>query len=120
MSYVTKDVVITLPLPVITALAGAAEIICNAPFPGKVISMSAAVNGAFTATDIVITGRIGTNAITNGVITLPTAGSDFGTTATATPTAANSFVTGNVINATITGGVGTVNGAVTVILRRNE
>lgn len=119
MSYITQDLVVILALPTITALAGAAEIVCVAPFPGTVVSIAAAVNAAFTATDIVITGRIGANAITNGVVTLPNSGSAFGTTATVTPTAANTFATGNIINATVTGGVGAVNGAVTFILRRS-
>lgn len=119
MSFISRDMPVTLALPTITALAGAAEVICNAPFPGSVVSISGAVNGAFTATDIVITGRIGTTAITTGVVTLANAGSGFGTTATVTPTANNVFATGDIINATITGGVGTVNGAVTFILRRS-
>jgi hypothetical protein len=119
MSFITRDTTVTLSLPTITALAGAAEIVCNAPFPGSVVSISGAVNDAFTATDIVITGRIGTNSITNGVVTLANAASGFGTTATATPTAANVFAAGDVLNCTITGGVGAVNGAVTFILRRS-
>lgn len=119
MSYLTQDLPITVSLPTITALAGAAVIVCPAPFPGTVVAIKGAANAAFTATDIVITGRIGTNAITNGALTLPTAGSAFGTTATATPTAANTFATGDILNVTVTGGVGAVNGAVVFILRRS-
>lgn len=118
MSYRTESVVIPVQIGTITAIAGGAIVACRAPFAGTVTSIGAVVNGAFTVTDIVITGRINTSNITTGVVTLATAGSAFGTTSSATPTAANTFVAGDIIGATITGGVGTVSGAVTFVLSR--
>lgn len=119
MSYRNDLITIPVQLGAITALAGGAIVACRAPFAGTVVGIGAAVNGAFSATDIVITGRINTTGITNGVITLATAGSAFGTTSSATPTAANTFAAGDIIGATVTGGVGAVSGAVTFILSKN-
>lgn len=120
MTYkVTADTVISIPLVTITALAGAAVVACAAPFSGTVETISAAVNGAFTVSNIVITGRIDTTGITTGVVTLATSGSGFGTTASVSPTAAKTFTAGQIINFTITGGVGAVSGAVTFVLRKS-
>lgn len=118
MSYRTEPVVVAAQIGTITALAGGAIAVCRAPFPGTVTGVSAIVNGAFTVTDIVVTGRINTTNITGGAVTLPTAGSAFGTSATVAPSAANTFVAGDTIGCTITGGVGTVSGAVTFVLSR--
>lgn len=118
MSYKTEQVTIPVQIGTITALAGGAIVACRAPFAGTVASIGAVVNGAFTVTDIVITGRINATAITTGVLTLPTAGSAFGTTSSAAPTALNAFVAGDIIGATITGGVGAVSGALTFNLSR--
>ena len=114
--------VVQVNLATITALAGAVTAIFSAPFAGTITAMSASVNAAFAASNIVITGSIynaGTPAaITNGVITIPTAASAAGTTATATPSAANTFVVGNMISATITGGTGTCGGVITLLVTR--
>ena len=118
MSYRTEPVVVSVQIGTITAIAGGAIVACRAPFSGTVTSISAVVNGAFSATDIVVTGRINITGITTGVVTLATAGSAFGTTAAATPTATNTFVAGDIIGCTITGGVGVVSGAVTFVLSR--
>lgn len=118
MSYRTEPLIITLPLATITAIAGGALVATYAPFAGTVTNVYAAVNGAFTATNIVVTSRINTTGITNGVVTVATAGSAFGSKGTATPTAANTFVLGDIIGCTITGGVGAVSGSVTFVLSR--
>lgn len=118
MSYRTEPLVITLPLATITAIAGGALVGIYAPFAGTVTNVYAAVNGAFTVTDIVITSRINTTGITNGVVTVATAGSAFGSKGTATPTALNIFAVGDIIGCTITGGVGAIGGTVTFVLSR--
>lgn len=106
----------------ITAQAGAVSVLFQAPFAGTVTSIAAAVSGAFITTDIVITPSIyhsgsGT-AITGGAVTVPTAGSGVATNATVTPSAANTFVSGDTITATITGGVNTINGVITLYVTR--
>lgn len=118
MSYRTEPIVISVQIGTITAIAGGAIVACRAPFAGTITSIGAVVNGPFTVTDIVITGRINTSNITTGVVTLATAGSAFGTTSSAIPTAANVFATGDIIGCTITGGIGTVSGAITFVLNR--
>ncbi len=106
----------------ITANAGAVFVLFQAPFAGTVTSVAAAVSGAFTATDIVITPSVyhsGTpTAITGGAVTVPTAGSGVASNATVTPSAANTFLSGDTVTATITGGVGTVNGVITLYVTR--
>lgn len=109
---------VSLTLPTITALAGAAKIIFVAPYAGTITNGRAAIDGAITASDITIALRINTSAVTSGGMTVANSGSGFGTKATCSPSAANTFVAGDVINATITGGVGTVGGAINVYITR--
>jgi hypothetical protein len=111
------DEIITVPMAVITAQAGAVVVAARSPYAGTIEGIAGTVNAAFTTTDIVITG-INTTGITTGVVTIPTAGSAALTTATATPSALKTVAIGDIINFTITGGVGAVSGAVTFILRR--
>lgn len=118
MSYRTEPVIITLPLATITAIAGGAIVATYAPWAGTITAVYGAVNGAFTATDIVITSRINTSNVTNGAVTITNSGSAYGTKGTATPSAANTFVAGDIIGVTVTGGVGTVSGAITFVLSR--
>lgn len=119
MSYRTDQIIIAVQIPVITALAGGAVVAGVMPFSGTVVSVNATVNGAFTVSNIVATGRVNTTAITGGVATVPTSGSAFGTTNTGVTSSTNTFVSGDVINCTITGGVGAVSGAVTFVISRN-
>lgn len=105
-------------LPVMTALAGAAKSIFVAPFSGTITNGRAVVDGAFITSDITVVLRINTTNVTNGSMTLATAGSGFGTKATCTPSAANTFVAGDVINATLTGGVNAASGAIQVYFTR--
>jgi hypothetical protein len=112
--------VFQLTLSTITAIAGGAKIICVAPYAGTITGGKAAIDGAITATDITVALRIGTNAVTNGSMTLANAASAFGTSATCTPTAANTFAIGDIINATLTGGVGTVGGVVNIYVTRTS
>jgi hypothetical protein len=118
-----EAVPIQVYLSTITAQAGAVSVLFVAPYGGTVTKVAAAVGGAFTATNIVITPSVYTapgtgTAITGGAVTLATASSGVGTTATVTPSAANTFASGNVITATVTGGVGTVTGVITLYVTR--
>ncbi len=111
-----------LYIPIISAQAGAVSVLFSAPFSGTVTAVYASISGAIITTDIVITTSIyhagsGT-AITDGVVTIPLAASGVGTTASATPTAANTFVAGDAVTATITGGVNAVNGVITLLITR--
>lgn len=113
---------VQISLPTITGLAGSTVILFSAPFDGSISYISASVSGAFTSSNIVITPSVyhsgsGT-AVTGGVVTIPYSGSAVGTTAHATPTAANTFVTGDAITATITGGSGSINGVVSLLITR--
>ncbi len=109
-----------LTLPTITAIAGGAKIICVAPYAGTITGGKSAIDGAITATDITIALRINTDAVTNGSMTIANAASAFGTSATCTPSAANTFVAGDILNATLTGGVGTVGGVVNIYVKRTS
>lgn len=106
----------------ITAQAGAVSVLFQAPFAGTVTSVAAAISGAIGATDLVITPSVyhsGTpTAITGGAVTVATAGSGIASHATVTPSAANTFVSGDTITATVTGGTGTVNGVITLYVTR--
>lgn len=112
----------TIYLSPITALAGQVTVLFTAPYSGTITNIYAGVSAAFGGSNIVITPSIThsgvTTAVTNGVVTLLTASSALGTNATATPSAANTFVAGDVVSATITGGTGTVNGTITLLITR--
>ena len=70
------------------------------------------VEGGITTNDAVLTFKIGTTAITNGVVTVATSGSAAGVKDTASPTAANAVVAGDAINVTVSG---TPGGSKTVV-----
>ncbi len=114
--------VIQVNLATITGLAGAVTALHSAMFSGTITKMSASVNAAFASTNIVITPSVyhggSPTAVTNGAITLATAGSAVGTTAASTPSAANTFVSGDAITATITGGTGTCGGVISFLVTR--
>ena len=106
----------------ITAQAGATFVLFSAPFAGTITGVSAAVSGTFTGTNIVITPSVyhlGTpTAVTGGVVTLVDTSSAAGYSVSVVPTAADTFLAGDTVTATITGGVGTVNGVVTLYVQR--
>lgn len=114
--------VVQIYLPVLTALAGQVTALHSAMFTGRVTFLSASASASFTSTNIVITASIyhaGTpTAITTGVVTLLTAASAAGQTVSATPSAQNTFVAGDCITATITGGVGACTGVVAMLITR--
>ena len=58
------------------------------------------LNAALATGDATLTGKIGANAITNGVITITQAGSAAGDVDSATPSAAKTVAAGDVISFT--------------------
>lgn len=75
-----------------------------APFAGTISTIkSVLVGGAVATNDAVVTGKIGSTAITNGVITIANAGSAIGDMDTCTPSAANVVAAGDVIKFTVSG-----------------
>lgn len=105
----------------ITGLGGSAKILFVAPYNGTIVGGKLALDAAITISNITAQLRIGTNNVTNGAMTIPFSGSGFGVSAACTPTAANTFVVGDVVNATITGGVGVgVGGTITVYIVRTS
>jgi predicted RecA/RadA family phage recombinase len=78
------------------------------PVAGDITRLdSVLLGGAVTTNDAVVTGKIGAagagTPITNGVITITAAGSAIGDKDTASPTAANSVVAGDLIYFTVSG-----------------
>lgn len=61
------------------------------------------LGGAVTTNDAVCTFKIGSAAITGGVVTITASGSAIGDEDNATPTAANTVAAGNVVKCTVSG-----------------
>lgn len=101
-------------------LSAEASYYINATDAGTISKIYAVSDGAIATADVTITAKIATVAVTNGVVTLPTAGSAAGTTASATPTAANTVTTGQAIELLVSGGGagGTPRGHVTIVITR--
>jgi hypothetical protein len=108
----------------IAAQAGAVWVLFQAPFAGTITSVAAAISGAITSTNLVITPSVyhsGTpTAITGGAVTINESGSGIASSATVTPSAANTFAAGDTVTATVTGGVGSVNGVITLYVTRTS
>lgn len=90
------------------------------PHAGSITKIWSVTNGSVATADITLTFNIGAVAITNGVVTIATAGSAAGDVDSATPTAANVVTAGAAINFVVTGGGagGTPAGHITVVLTR--
>lgn len=73
------------------------------PVAGTISKIYSIIANAITTADSVITGKIGSTAITNGAITITQSGSAAGDVDSATPTAANTVVAGSNINFTTNG-----------------
>jgi len=71
---------------------------------GKITSIKSIIDGAVSTADVTATFSINGVAVTNGVVTIPTAASAAGNQATATPTAANTVAIGDKISFVVTGG----------------
>jgi hypothetical protein len=75
-----------------------------APFAGTIASIkSVLLGGAVTTNDAVVTAKIGSTAVTNGVITIANSGSAIGDVDTCTPSAANTVAAGDLIKFTVSG-----------------
>jgi hypothetical protein len=71
-----------------------------APIAGTITKIRSVLNEPLATGDATLTGKIGANAITNGVITITQAGSAAGDVDEATPSAANTVAVGDVISFT--------------------
>lgn len=75
-----------------------------APHAGTISKIWTVIDGAVAAADITITASIGGVAVTDGVVTIATAGSAAGDVDSATPSAANSVTAGQAIKFAVAGG----------------
>jgi hypothetical protein len=80
----------------------AAVIRMPSPCAGKIVLIQSAANAALATGDATLTAKIGTNAVTDGVITITQSGSAAGDVDSAVPSAANTVAVGDMIS--ITGG----------------
>lgn len=77
----------------------------NVAHAGTVSKIYSIIDGAVSTADITITAKIGSTAMTNGVITIATSGSAAGDKDECTPTALNTFDSpGGAVTLTVTGG----------------
>lgn len=74
------------------------------PHAGDITKIYTVIDGAVSTADITITAAIGAVAVTNGVVTIATAGSAAGDVDSCTPSAANTVTAGQAVNFTVTGG----------------
>lgn len=74
------------------------------PHAGTISKIWTVTDGAVGTADITVTAAIGATGVTNGVVTIATAGSAAGDVDSATPTAANTVTAGQAVNFTVTGG----------------
>lgn len=88
--------------PVSTKAADAAVVRVVSPVAGTIAKIYSVANAALATGDATLTGKIGSTAITGGVITITESGSAAGDVDSATPTAANTVAVGSVIS--LTGG----------------
>lgn len=104
----------------VTGQAGATVGLFIAPWAGSFDYIAASIDGAITSSNVTISPAIynaGTGAaVTGGLVTIVQSGSGVGTYGSATPTSANTFVSGSAITATISGGSGATIGAVITLL----
>ena len=75
-----------------------------APHAGTVTAIYTVTDGAVGTADITVTAKIGSTAMTNGVVTIATSGSAAGDVDVANPTAANTITAGAAMNFVVAGG----------------
>lgn len=75
-----------------------------APHAGTVSAIYTVTDGAVGTADITVTAKIGSTAMTNGVVTIATAASAAGDVDVANPTAANTITAGAAMNFVVAGG----------------
>lgn len=90
------------------------------PHAGTITKIWSVIDGAVATADVTITANIGATPITNGVVTIATAGSAAGDVDSATPSGANTVTAGQAINLVVAGGGagGSPRGHVVVVLTR--
>lgn len=88
------------------------------PVAGTVAKIYSVIDGAVATADVTITPSIAGVDITDGVVTIATAGSAAGDVDSATPSAANAVAVGQAIKLTVTGGGagGSPRGHVTLVI----
>ncbi len=78
--------------------------VVHVPFVGTIKSIrTVEIDGTIATNDAILTFKIGTTAITTGVVTIATSGSAAGVKDSASPTAANVLAAGDAINVTVSG-----------------
>ena len=92
-----KKVYLTLD---ITNISSATVVYLPSPVAGTISKITTIINGAIATANAILTGRIGSTAITGGAVTIPFSGSAAGQVNSATPTALNTVAVGNNINFT--------------------
>jgi len=89
------------------------------PYAGTITSITSVIDNAFTTANCVITAKIGSTAVTNGVLTITQSGSAAGDVDTATPSGNNTLTAGQAVNFVIaTSNATTTRCTITVIIRR--
>jgi len=92
-----KKVYLTVDM---TTISSAAVVYLPSPVAGTITKITTIINGAIATANAILTGRIGSTAITSGAVTIPFSGSAAGQVNSATPTALNTVAVGNNINFT--------------------
>jgi hypothetical protein len=87
----------------VTTLVGTNTYRVPCPFSGKVVQVYSVIEGALTTGDATLTAKIGSTAITGGVLTITQSGSAAGDVDEAVPTAANTVLEGGVLSVTVGG-----------------
>lgn len=95
-----KKVYLTVDM---TDVSTASTVYLPSPVAGTITGIQTIINGAIATADAVITGKIAAVSITNGVVTIATAGSAAGDVDSTTPTGANTVAVGDNINFTTNG-----------------
>jgi len=83
--------------------SGAAVLRTVAPVAGDIKAIRTVLNGALTTGNATLTGKIGSTAITSGVVTITQAASAAGDVDSAAPSAAKTVAVGDVISVTVGG-----------------
>lgn len=95
-----KQIYLTVEMADVSA---ASTVYLPSPVAGTITKIQTIINGAIATDNAVITGKIGSTDITDGVITIATSGSAAGDIDSATPSAANTVAVGSNINFTTNG-----------------
>jgi hypothetical protein len=95
---------VVLPMGAVSLVGADATVLrIVAPVAGDIKAIRSVTNGALTTGDATLTGKIGSTAITTGVITIAQAGSAAGDVDSCAPSAAKTVAVGDVISVTVGG-----------------